>query len=80
VKEIEERKDDLPEALWRVSMLTRRVTLLKHQSSPPKHQSPAHTEYLHSLFDRWGAVRLADILDKLEATSAFARCLRAAAH
>ena len=28
--------------------------------------SPAHTEYLHSLFDRWGAVRLADILDKLE--------------
>lgn len=32
---------------------------------PTKSISAAHSEYLHSLFDRWGAVRLADILDEL---------------
>ena len=41
-----------------------RFDRIEERLTPPA-LSPAHSEYLHSLFDRWGAVRLADILDEL---------------
>ena len=64
-EEIEERKDDLQKAyrLYADAAGDVAETPILPAKTPI---SPAHTEYLHSLFDRWGAVRLADILDKLE--------------
>ncbi len=56
-EELKERKGELDEAYRLYADATDDVA-----KTPI---SPIHSDYLHSLFDRWGAVRLADILDKL---------------
>ncbi|MFM7173222.1 MAG: NACHT domain-containing protein, partial [Caldilinea sp.] len=63
--EIEERKGELEEAYRLYAGAAGDVD--ETQPAPTKTPiSPVHSDYLYSLFDRWGAVRLADILDKLD--------------